>query len=137
MFLRSATLIQNIANFRIVIEPVIFQAMQELGITNVAVVTAIKWIISEQLELCAGLFDRQHIHNEPDCLQIHNWVDNWLYDNRNRTLSKTFCQWIAAPYVYGDENQIDVVLVGDDLYFYYSTDRIENNLYRFRTPTSF
>lgn len=115
---RQATLIQDIFDFRAVIEPELNYILTlDPAAQGVGLEAAVQWIVEEELELCCGLFASSHIHNSWPHLLIHQA----LAERCDGNFSRLFTRYIAAPKVYDDANQVDVIIKRWDLYIVYYT----------------
>lgn len=117
---RRALLIQSIHEFLVLIEEPFESIVQLFGNEpGFCPQQALRWIVCEELELCYGLFDTNHKHNAHPYSGVHNRLDMLMGEWGG--LSRVFCQYIKAPQIYDDNNDIEVVLRGWDLYLtYYS-----------------
>lgn len=113
MYNRRSILIQSIGEYLGIIKPFVFSLLRN---TNGNKSDAIKWIISEELELIYGLFEINHEHNHPLYSKIHNQLDSKLPSS----LSRITARYIQAPRIY-DNVSITVEITNIDLIiFYYS-----------------
>jgi hypothetical protein len=132
---RQATLIQDISDFRVIIEPFLRSIIETYPGEQICGVRAgtaflaykklefdvvLKWIVCEELELQAGLFERAHEHNHPLYLEIyHKLINCFSYD-----LPKFLRWYIRMPRVYDGDNHVDVALTQRDLFITYYSESV-------------
>lgn len=119
MLIHKATLIQDIAEYLLIIQqylasvlPEYLEAYAYTGMTEESVV---KWMVDEELELVHGLFATSHIHNHTPYMQMHAQLSHAIPHGLSHW---TRCL-VQAPKLYGDNIQIRTELRGRDLYLFY------------------
>lgn len=119
---RKALLIQSILEFQAVMQPFVYDAIVSINAPYTIQERALKWIIAEELELCRGLFEVNHIHNDDPYAWIHNRVGFTMAEAGWTSLSQVFCAYVRAPPVYDDENEVllEIKPWGDMYLTYYS-----------------
>lgn len=131
-FKRHARLIQDIGEYRNIIEQYLCQAFVELGFgwpTRQQFNDLLQWTIAEQLEECRYLYSRCHNRFHPLLRALYCTARNLMEDHHEVGMDLLSSNYIKSPIVYGDD-VIDVELHGQDLTIHYYADPI------YHTPPS-
>lgn len=110
----TATLAQDLSDFRAVVDPLIRAARRQWYPSHEQLLL---WVICEELEECYGLFHRSHIHNDAAGLEVREYIRSHMPPGVS--LSQWFCFWIKAPKVYADYNEVLVSTEHQDLFIQY------------------
>ncbi len=119
MKINSAVLIQDIREFHFLVYPVVHTQVVKLGLEhptlnlNELAGEALLWIIQEKLETIKHLYAVNHAHNYATYARVMRNVEEHI------DLEKLFGRYIQGPPIYGDNNQVEVVLEHGDLYIFY------------------
>lgn len=121
----TATLIQDLSEFRVLVDPLIAAACEQAQPRepwHPGEEQVLLWLIREELEECYGLFDAYHIHNEPCGLYARDYVRRQM--PQYISLSQWLCFWIKAPKIYADYNQVAVSIKNQDLFIEYHSPNL-------------
>jgi len=108
-----ATLIQDIREYLGILLPVLRPILEQYAYTGIDEESAIKWIITEELELIHCMCANNHIRSN-----TYERIYSQLNSDLPQSLSILTNQYIRAPRLY-DESCIDIHLHERDLYIGY------------------
>jgi hypothetical protein len=118
MAVKRATLLQDVSDLLDLFEPrlrvILAYYQQETNITQEEVM---RWIVCEELAEVYGLFDPTHNSRS----RVHRYIYDYLSAMLPFPPGIYISQYLAAPKIYPDDNSIEVILRGRDLFIrYYS-----------------
>jgi hypothetical protein len=116
--LHRATLIQDITEYRSIVLALLRPVLLNFASYGYDEEDALEWIVKEEIERIYHLFDGNHIHNHWPLSAIHNHVAA----SSPILFSKYAEFYLRAPKLYGDNNQVLIELVDQDLWIDYAVD---------------
>lgn len=118
MAVKMATLLQDVSDLLDLFVPclkvILAYYQQETNITQEEV---IRWVICEELAEVYGLFDPTHNSNS----RVHRYIYDYLSAMLPFPPGVYVAQYLAAPRIYPDDNTVQVILRGRDVFIRYYT----------------